>query len=244
MKYLSDYSIRFFISIYLMMLTMHSNSENHPFLAHSDQFGIFAYMIDADELKPYVPANVPLKVDENNLVLTALEVVKNNYVSGIENYAGAFFVVDIDGAYSKDGMPGHMPVWGQISNQQALDKFVKEYGYPYTLNVNINIEFGDTFRFILGDKGKPVLDLKVRPVSEEFSTATGEVNILGLKNGKYIQGTVPYISHGLSGKIEKFENNANKKSVLSLIKNKEPLWYSISRDQNFSYSAPIEIDLK
>jgi hypothetical protein len=212
-----------------------------PWTAHSNNFLMMIFNLPVNEVKKRLPEGVEALANEAGMVTTILEMYETSGVSGIPDYKTAFIVVDIKNQDSRNGTPGHFAVWGRVDEPQALDVFRSHFGFPYSHAESISVgPDKNVYTGAVGTAGKEILKVKIEPIQEQPFSNTGTVNMVGLKNRQImVKSIVPYLTKGHTGKVVSFEVRPDGDSVLTSIKEAQPVWSMVSTEQIFSYSQAV-----
>lgn len=226
-----------FLPACALAVTKHAPAESiysPPWIVQSTSFAMVTFSLPAADVKKYLPAGISPLVKDKGLVPTTLEVYSTERIAGLPTYKIAFIVVDIADHPSRTGTPGHFAIWGRVDSKSSLDFFTREFGFPYKLASQLDIQAGaNTYKASIAGE----LRLHIEPLRDKPLDGNGVVDMLSIRPGTGLVKTeVPFLTQGYFGNMVSLHIEAKGDPVLDLLKNAKPDWSLIAEQQIFSYS--------
>ncbi len=234
--------ISFFVYGHLALAQSTLKNPSPPWMAHSSHMLYLLYSVDAQEIRPLIPDDIKLKVNEENKVVVGLELYNVDRSFGQGNNVFFFIFAEIEDYDTPSGSPGHWAVWGAINDQDNAEKFNQIFGYPYEYISDMKVKENNGY-FIgsIQREGNLLLEYKGKPIKESKNYAENAVNMVS-KNavGKTVVSHVPYINTGSLLEVEHLKINSHGNPTLKVLVGKTPFLFYLVEDAYFSYSAPME----
>ncbi|WNJ19494.1 hypothetical protein [Pontibacter sp. G13] len=208
-----------------------------PYLVQSDQFMMAVFHLDPSEVAPLIPEPFSLQTNEQGQAVLSLEMYTTRKIYGLPIFQIAFLVVDVEGYASANGATGRIALWGNTDSEIVQAAMGRHYGFPYSVNSEMNIRDEGDVR--IGDirLGAGRLNLQVEKLVDQPFDWTGIVNMVGRKpEGEVVWSEVPWQSAGFMGRVQNFELDSAGNPFLQLIQGKTPAWSMLSYDQVFTYT--------
>ncbi len=211
-----------------------------PWMAYSNNFFMTVFQLKFSDVQPLLPKHIKAKVNNLGRVTAMLEVYETKRIYGLPNYKMAFIAVEVKGYDSSNGMPGHWPLWGNVSPKPVARNMQRYFSLPFEFqpNIAINKEAG-LHSATIGAPDKALIHIKMRQLKDKTFSAEGVVNMLSKSQKGLFLTAVPWFSNGYAGELLSLDINADDIPALKLLEGQKPLFSVISINQTFTYSQPV-----